>query len=131
MSWTVREQIAQAIAEDDRARELCAAHECIEQQEQLEQNLVYKTFDNALRRPAPAQSVDDDAWNLWARAHVEILRSEVEDVVGDIGEAIGKLGKEIKRLDSELASVRADNEILRGVVRGDVATIKRGRDVAA
>jgi hypothetical protein len=51
----VREQIAQAIAEDDDARAYCEARERIEQPDQPEQQgLVYRIFDNA--RAAPVQT---------------------------------------------------------------------------
>ena len=113
---TVREQIAQAIAEDDKARAYCEARERIEQPDQpQQQGLVYRIFDNAQAAPAQTTMTAEEqrALDEWCRAHVAVLGREMEEFGGELGEIIGTLEKKVEQITEALGQLRADMTLLR------------------
>ena len=129
---SVSEQIAQAIAQDDEGRAYCASRERIEQPEQPEQQGL--VFENAPATPGKRTMDDEEqkAWDAWCRAHIEqFRRADIEPFADDVGQCIGTLEKQVAELQAEVSKLRADNEVMRSIMRGEVPVLKRrNRDVA-
>jgi hypothetical protein len=120
----LREELEAAIREGDRLRLEYERyeHECAKRsQEQRMQHkdftgpLIYKTNENALRRPQAVAEMDPDTarrWTEWVDGRIE---KQVMGLAEVVGEEEGKMHREL--LD-EIAKLRSELETLRTKVNG-------------
>lgn len=118
---------------DDEMREKHAHWEWRQrkrQQEEARSQMVYKTFD------ATESATRDDGWNEWFAASFQNhfdhhIAQNNEMLIDVIGEETHEMVKAIIKLREQIAALRTELEVVRSIVRGEVASIKGAKsDVA-
>ena len=82
-------------------------------------------------------------WNDWCRSicekyagalgteTVKFVVGEVNKLVDDITKAFAKRDGEITKLREQVIKLQGESEVLRSIVRGEIASIKQGKSDAA
>jgi hypothetical protein len=129
--YTLQDEIDEAIALDDEVR---ARHARMDRQraarerEEARSQMVYKTYEPP--QPVQQYATKDDGWNRWFAESfhnhfAENIARNNEMLVDVIGEEVGALDNAVvKKLQTEIGSLRAELEVLRSIVRGEVTSIK-------
>ena len=115
-----------------RRAELQEHEPALPQRQRSGEELVYKTFNS----PASQPQVDQWAgWNAWADSRIAKFLDEnlfTENQREALGYVIADLRQEwLQDIDQKLGELRAEVEVLRGVVKSNnVELIKRSSNVA-
>jgi hypothetical protein len=96
--------IAEAIAEADEARRLCERPTPQLKQRDAGGELIFKTTENALIEPPP---------KAFTEAQMDVLFALADET----GAITGGLENRIIQLENEVGTLRADNELLRSLVK--------------
>jgi hypothetical protein len=118
---------AEMRAEEEELQELQA--QLAQQRQRSNEGLVYKTYETpAQQRSNSMDPVTEAAWNAWADRKIEAaLRHQAEWMKHSIAEAFVL---ERQSMREELGSLRAEIEILRGVVKSNNVELIRKTNAA-
>jgi hypothetical protein len=96
--------------------------------------VVRKIYESPPMQQNRMDSTTDADWQRWADGKIAAaLERYDEEMTEAIGEALGEIRKRLRtEFAAELGQLRADVEVLRGIVKGEIASIKdKGKADAA
>jgi hypothetical protein len=109
----------------DSARETWAAENAARD---LYQPLVRERPQPLRSKPMTTQQQDWSAWDAWAKGHVDAGMAVLAQVIGErVGEIHRAINKELDEVRAELTALKVELRVLRGEVKGEVATLPNWR----
>lgn len=128
MDEVTRQLISEAIALDDATNEDNARWEA--KQVRRPREMIFKTHESPtpVQQQSVATRMSEEAsapWKSWINDHLDEFAEEIDEQV------VKPMVAAHKKLHEEIVSLRSEVEVLRAMIKGNVASIKQGKSDAA